>query len=86
MLTPASKRRIQSLAGGGSDADVYKALEYASSLLRARGIAYVWVEADYHLDSLNGISYVQRESPHWDTVAYDHKRSKFIWNYKPGSR
>lgn len=87
MLTPASRRRIAALGRNGDDGDVYRALEYAAWLLRAKGVAYEWVEADLHLDSLNGISYVQRESPEWETVAYDHKRQRFIWNYKPsGSR
>ena len=80
-ISDAARRRILALAGDGNVGSVHDALAYACRLLNGSGVDYIWHEADIANDGWNGVSYVQRNG--LPTVAYDWRKQKFIWRYKP---
>jgi hypothetical protein len=65
------------------EGQVYAALEYAARMIPgALGVGYVWHPDDYHVDTPNGVVYVERDDPTLPTVAYDYRKEKFIWDWR----
>ena len=79
-ISAESRRRIELMVDAGFVDSVTNALAYAARLMGEQEVVYV---SNGPAFPVKGVSYVKRANPELSTVAYDHARKEFVWQFYP---